>query len=129
MFKCLVTTFAFIFLLYYYLRVDSGYFVTKTVIRWVNIGKERDGMTPDAVQYARALMPPYHLLSYLRLSIHQHIGLLKQRSLIGASIILRLFEEKAFFNLWKLPAYIFINLYRTFETGIADPKMVFYFGS
>merc|ERR1711915_882528 len=27
--------------------------------RWVNIGKERDGMAPDAVQYARALRPPY----------------------------------------------------------------------
>ena len=35
-------------------------------IRWVNIGKERDGMAPDAVQYARALRPPYHLLSFLR---------------------------------------------------------------
>ena len=34
--------------------------------RWVNIGKERDGMAPDAVQYARALRPPYHLLSFLR---------------------------------------------------------------
>ena len=36
------------------------------LLRWVNIGKERDGMTPDAVQYARALRPPYHLLSFLR---------------------------------------------------------------
>ena len=36
------------------------------MFRWVNIGKERDGMTPDAVQYARALRPPYHLLSFLR---------------------------------------------------------------
>ena len=36
------------------------------IFRWVNIGKERDGMTPDAVQYARALRPPYHLLSFLR---------------------------------------------------------------
>ena len=35
--------------------------------RWVNIGKERDGMSPDAVQYARALRPPYHLLSFLRI--------------------------------------------------------------
>jgi hypothetical protein len=35
--------------------------------RWVNIGKERDGMKPDAVQYARALRPPYHLLSFLRI--------------------------------------------------------------
>merc|ERR1719445_365839 len=34
--------------------------------RWVNIGKERDQMAPDAVQYARALRPPYHLLSFLR---------------------------------------------------------------
>ncbi len=101
--------------------------MTNTVIRWVNIGKERDGMTPDAVQYARALRPPYHLLSFLRLAIHQLIGLLKQRSLIGASIILRLFEEKAFFNVWKLPAYIYIDLYRTLETGIAEPKMIFFF--
>ena len=55
--------------------------------RWVNIGKvrktllfsrsigahtipekERDQMAPDAVQYARALRPPYHLLSFLRLT-------------------------------------------------------------
>ncbi|XP_040578587.1 uncharacterized protein [Lepeophtheirus salmonis] len=35
--------------------------------RWVNIGKERDNMTPDSVQYARALRPPYHLLSFLRI--------------------------------------------------------------
>merc|ERR1719356_1449735 len=38
--------------------------------RWVNIGKERDGMAPDAVQYARALRPPYHLLSFLRIKGH-----------------------------------------------------------
>ena len=37
--------------------------------RWVNIGKERDGMAPDAVQYARALRPPYHLLSFLRIKV------------------------------------------------------------
>jgi len=35
--------------------------------RWVNIGKERNGMPPDAVQYARALRPPYQLLSFLRI--------------------------------------------------------------
>ncbi|CAB4057426.1 unnamed protein product [Lepeophtheirus salmonis] len=29
--------------------------------------KERDNMTPDSVQYARALRPPYHLLSFLRI--------------------------------------------------------------
>ena len=28
--------------------------------------QERDQMAPDAVQYARALRPPYHLLSFLR---------------------------------------------------------------
>merc|ERR1712142_1007260 len=38
--------------------------------KWVNIGKERDQMTPDAVQYARALRPPYHLLSFLRIKGH-----------------------------------------------------------
>ena len=35
----------------------------------MNIGKERDGMAPDAVQYARALRPPYHLLSFLRIKV------------------------------------------------------------
>ena len=35
--------------------------------RWVNIGKEKNGMAPDAVQYARALRPPYQLLSFLRI--------------------------------------------------------------
>ena len=30
--------------------------------------QERDQMAPDAVQYARALRPPYHLLSFLRLA-------------------------------------------------------------
>jgi len=43
--------------------------------RWVNIGKERDGMTPDAVQYARALRPPYHLLSFLRIKGHSTKGM------------------------------------------------------
>ena len=43
---------------------------TKIILhRWVNIGKERDGMAPDAVQYARALRPPYHLLSFLRIKV------------------------------------------------------------
>ena len=35
--------------------------------RWVNIGKEKNGNAPDAVQYARALRPPYQLLSFLRI--------------------------------------------------------------
>ena len=35
--------------------------------RWVNIGKEKNGSAPDAVQYARALRPPYQLLSFLRI--------------------------------------------------------------
>lgn len=43
--------------------------------RWVNIGKERDGMAPDAVQYARALRPPYHLLSFLRIKKHSTKGM------------------------------------------------------
>jgi len=43
--------------------------------RWVNIGKERDGMSPDAVQYARALRPPYHLLSFLRIKGHSTKGM------------------------------------------------------
>lgn len=43
--------------------------------RWVNIGKERDNMAPDAVQYARALRPPYHLLSFLRIKGHSTKGM------------------------------------------------------
>jgi len=43
--------------------------------RWVNIGKQRDGMAPDAVQYARALRPPYHLLSFLRVKGHSTKGM------------------------------------------------------
>ena len=43
--------------------------------RWVNIGKERDRMAPDAVQYARALRPPYHLLSFLRIKGHSTKGM------------------------------------------------------
>jgi len=43
--------------------------------RWVNIGKERDGMAPDAVQYSRALKPPYHLLSFLRIKGHSTKGM------------------------------------------------------
>jgi hypothetical protein len=30
-------------------------------------------MAPDAVQYARALRPPYHLLSFLRYTVHRII--------------------------------------------------------
>ena len=33
----------------------------------MNIGKERNGNPADAVQYARALRPPYQLLSFLRI--------------------------------------------------------------
>ena len=43
--------------------------------RWVNIGKERDGMAPDAVQYSRALKPPYHLLSFLKIKGHSTKGM------------------------------------------------------
>ena len=35
--------------------------------------QERDQMAPDAVQYARALRPPYHLLSFLRLASFTNI--------------------------------------------------------
>jgi hypothetical protein len=38
-------------------------------------------MTPDAVQYARALRPPYHLLSFLRSAIYLPPTLLSQVSL------------------------------------------------
>ena len=43
--------------------------------RWVNIGKERDQMAPVAVQHARALRPPYHLLSFLRIKGHSTKGM------------------------------------------------------
>eukprot|EP00091_Calanus_sinicus_P012082 TRINITY_DN27314_c0_g1_i1.p1 TRINITY_DN27314_c0_g1~~TRINITY_DN27314_c0_g1_i1.p1 ORF type:complete len:120 (-),score=25.71 TRINITY_DN27314_c0_g1_i1:36-395(-) len=33
--------------------------------KWVSIGKEKDGMRPQDVQYAQALQPPYHLASLL----------------------------------------------------------------
>lgn len=46
-----------------------------TIFRWVNIGKERDNMAPDAVQYARALRPPYHLLSFLRIKGYSTKGM------------------------------------------------------
>eukprot|EP00092_Neocalanus_flemingeri_P017025 GFUD01018413.1.p2 GENE.GFUD01018413.1~~GFUD01018413.1.p2 ORF type:complete len:202 (+),score=54.48 GFUD01018413.1:181-786(+) len=36
--------------------------------KWVNIGKEKDGMKPQDVQYAQALKPPYHLASFLKLA-------------------------------------------------------------
>ena len=32
-------------------------------------------MSPDAVQYARALRPPYHLLSFLRIKGHSTKGM------------------------------------------------------
>merc|ERR1712066_450189 len=37
--------------------------------------QERDQMAPDAVQYARALRPPYHLLSFLRIKGHSTKGM------------------------------------------------------
>eukprot|EP00092_Neocalanus_flemingeri_P030009 GFUD01032579.1.p1 GENE.GFUD01032579.1~~GFUD01032579.1.p1 ORF type:complete len:340 (-),score=86.10 GFUD01032579.1:135-1091(-) len=39
--------------------------------RWINIGKER----ADAVQYARALRLPYHLVSFLRMKEHSTKGM------------------------------------------------------
>ena len=64
----------------YYLRLyfprNKGSNLIKFVSsRWVNIGKERDGMSPDAVQYARALRPPYHLLSFLRIKVKSTKGM------------------------------------------------------
>ena len=58
-----------------FFRDKARHFVTFTFSRWVNIGKERDGMSPDAVQYARALRPPYHLLSFLRIKGHSTKGM------------------------------------------------------
>ena len=50
---------------YYFFQVEC--FAPYDDHRWVNIGKEKNGMAPDAVQYARALRPPYQLLSFLRI--------------------------------------------------------------
>ena len=50
-------------------------FAQNNDLRWANIGKERDEMSPDAVQYARALRPPYHLLSFLRIKGHSTKGM------------------------------------------------------
>jgi len=36
--------------------------------KWVNIGKEKDGMKPQDVQYSQALKPPYHLASFLKMA-------------------------------------------------------------
>jgi len=36
--------------------------------KWVNIGKEKDGMKPEDVQYSQALKPPYHLASFLKMA-------------------------------------------------------------
>ena len=58
-----------------FLRNNASNFVNFISSRWVNIGKERDGMSPDAVQYARALRPPYHLLSFLRIKGHSTKGM------------------------------------------------------
>ena len=44
-----------------------GYFNSYDNHHWVTIGKEKNGMSPDAVQYARALRLPYQLLSFLRI--------------------------------------------------------------
>ena len=35
--------------------------------QWVGIGRARDGMEKDSVQYSLALRPPYHLASHIRL--------------------------------------------------------------
>jgi len=43
--------------------------------KWDNIGKLRDGMAPSAVQYARALRPAYHLLSFLRIQGNSIMGM------------------------------------------------------
>ena len=36
--------------------------------KWVSIGKEKDGMKPQDVQYSQALKPPYHLASFLKMA-------------------------------------------------------------
>ena len=36
--------------------------------KWANIGKEKDGMKPEDVQYSLALKPPYHLASFLKMA-------------------------------------------------------------
>ena len=50
---------------YYFFQVEC--FAPYDDHRWVNIGKEKNGIAPDAVQYARALRPPFQLLSFLRI--------------------------------------------------------------
>ena len=58
--------FVYIFSYYkFYFQVEC--FAPYDDHRWVNIGKERNGNPADAVQYARALRPPYQLLSFLRI--------------------------------------------------------------
>ena len=37
-----------------------------TMVKLTLSSQERDQMAPDAVKYARALRPPYHLVSFLR---------------------------------------------------------------
>ena len=36
--------------------------------KWVIIGKEKDGMKPQDVQYAQALKPSYHLASFSKMA-------------------------------------------------------------
>jgi len=43
--------------------------------KWVNIGKEKDGMKPQDVQYAQALKPPYHLASFLKMAGNSSKGI------------------------------------------------------
>jgi len=43
--------------------------------RWINMGNKTEIMAPDSVQYTRALRPPYHLVSFLRMKGHSCKGL------------------------------------------------------
>ena len=67
--------------------------------RWVNIGKEKNGMAPDAVQYARALRPPYQLLSFLRIkgNCAKGMGCSNKNTMVSFEIS-RVFLEKWYFR-------------------------------
>ena len=43
--------------------------------QWVGIGRERDGVERQGVQYSVALSPPYHLASHIRLQSNTCKGL------------------------------------------------------
>ena len=61
--------------------------------RWVNIGKEKNGSAPDAVQYARALRPPYQLLSFLRIkgNCAKGMGCSNKNTMVSPDMIKNIF--------------------------------------